>query len=87
MINEIKGLMVIKVWEIRSAEKEVQEYLSRIKDYATKALETPVDGNKVSDVRQIENCVKHLMEAQAKLDSLRETQAWLEWVLEKQARL
>ena len=84
MTNKIKGLIRLKAGEIRSAENEVQKYLSRIKDYATKALETPTDNNKAPDVEQIENCVKHLTEEQTKLDSLRETQAWLEWILEKQ---
>lgn len=83
MTEKIKHLLETNEWERKDTQDEVTKYLERIKEYAEKALTAEDNGSRADNVDWMNNYMKHLREAQDKLNNLAKEKTRLEWLLKE----
>jgi hypothetical protein len=85
MTEKIKHLLETNEWERKDTQDEVTKCLERIKEYAEKALAAEDNGSRSDNVDWMNNYMKHLREAQDKLNNLAKEKTKLEWILKEDA--
>ena len=85
MTEKIKHLLETNEWERKDTQDEVTKCLERIKEYAEKALAAEDNGSRSDSVDWMNNYMKHLREAQDKLNNLAKEKTKLEWLLKEDA--
>ena len=83
MTEKIKHLLETNEWERKDTQDEVAKCLERIKEYAEKALTAEDNGSRADNVDWMNNYMKHLREAQDKLNNLAKEKTRLEWLLKE----
>lgn len=83
MTEKIKHLLETNEWERKDTQDEVTKCLERIKEYAEKALAAEDNGSRSDNVDWMNNYMKHLREAQDKLNNLAKEKTKLEWILKE----
>ena len=83
MTEKIKRLLETNEWERKDTKDEVTQCLERIKEYAEKALTAEGNGSRADNVDWMNNYMKHLREAQDKLNNLAKEKTRLEWILKE----
>ena len=83
MTEKIKRLLETNEWERKDTQDEVTKYLERIKEYAETALTAEDNGSRADNVDWMNNYMKHLREAQDKLNNLAKEKTRLEWLLKE----
>lgn len=85
MTEKIKHLLETNEWERKDTQDEVTKCLERIKEYTEKALTAEDNGSRTDNVDWMNNYMKHLREAQDKLNNLAKEKTKLEWLLKEDA--